>query len=147
MKANNVTKKIFPVVVGLSIGISAALLVNYIFFNTPSYDEELKRAAIEITKSCPVMVDEQTRLDRVDVPATNRIRYSYTLVKIKKSEVDTDEMRNSLTPVILEDVETNPQMAINREHSTTMEYSYQDKNGVFLFNIAVTPAMYKEHQH
>lgn len=93
------------------------------------------------------MVDEQTRLDRVDAPGDNRIMYFYTLVKVSKSEVDADTMKESLTPVIREDVETNPQMTVNREHNTTMVYSYDDKNGDFLFSITVTPEMYSNHHH
>lgn len=144
---NKFSRKSFPVVVGLSIGVSIALLVNHFFFNNPSYDEELKRAAKEITKSCPVMVDEQTRLDRVDGPGDNRIMYFYTLVKLNRSEVDAEAMKASLTPVLVEDVVTNAQMAINREHHTTMVYSYSDRNGEFLFSIEVTPEIYKNHHH
>ena len=70
MEKKRTSIKYLPMVIGLSIGVSVALLGQYIFFS-PSYQQELKRAAGEISKSCPVMVDEETRLDKVEVSGEN----------------------------------------------------------------------------
>jgi hypothetical protein len=147
MESHSWSKKLLPVVIGLSIGVSVALLVQYVFFSAPSYEQELKRAAVEINKSGPVMVDEDTRLDRVEVEEGNILRYAYTLVNMSKADITIEKFKATLTPVIVEDVRTNPQMAINREHHTTLKYSYFDREKNFLFDIVVTPHMYDEENH
>ena len=58
------------------------------------------------------MVDEETRLDKVEVSGENVLKYQYTLINMTKATVDVHELEESVSPHILEDVQTNPQMAI-----------------------------------
>ena len=50
-------------IVGLVAGAATLVLVQQFFFKAPSYDEQMMQAASEINKSCPIMVDQETRLD------------------------------------------------------------------------------------
>lgn len=48
-----------------------------------------------------------------------------------------------MEPIVLNFVKTNPQMKMLRDNNLTLNYFYKDKNGVYLFQIPVTPDQYK----
>lgn len=129
-------------IVGLIVGAGLIILVQQLFFKPPSYDETMMRAASELNKSCPMMVDQETRLDNAVSLPGNIFQYNYTLINIEKTAIDIDGLVSHLQPNIINNVKTNPDMKINRENKTTMAYSYKDKHGEFLFKISVTPDKY-----
>ncbi len=89
------------------------------------------------------MIDPETRLDTVTIPAARIFQYNYTLVNMRKASVDIDDLKNYLTPTIVENVKTSPQLQLFREQNTTLSYRYNDRDGAFLFHIVVTPDLYK----
>lgn len=89
------------------------------------------------------MVDQYTRLDNAVALPDNAFQYNYTLVDIIQSEVNLDTVRKYIEPGIINNVKTNPDLKIYRDNKTTMVYYYKDKNGVFVFKLAVTPKMYE----
>ncbi|MCX6246617.1 MAG: hypothetical protein NTW10_02685 [Bacteroidetes bacterium] len=136
-------KQVFGVIIGIiAFGLSY-FAVQQIFFKTPSFDKGMMNIASELNKTCPIMVDAETRLDNAIALPGNIFQYNYTLVNIDKANADTLSMKNYLGPSITNFVKTNPQMKFQRDHKTTMNYYYKDKNGVYLFIISVTPDKYK----
>lgn len=129
--------------IGVAIGVGTMIAVQQIFFKTPSYDKEMMEVASELNKSCPIMVDEITRLDNTIALPNNTFQYNYTLVNTDKATLDTADMKNYLTPTIINFVKTNPQMKIQRDHKTTVNYYYKDKSGQYLFTVSVTPDKYE----
>jgi hypothetical protein len=129
-------------IVGLIAGGITFILVQQFFFKPPSYDQVMMNAASEINKSCPIMVDQETRLDNAVALPENIFQYNYTLVNMEKATTDISQLENYLKPTLVNNVKTNPDMKINRENQTTMGYYYKDKNGEFLFKILVTPDLY-----
>lgn len=113
-------------------------------FNFNSYDKVMMEVASELNKSCPIMVDSETRLDNTIALPDNVFQYFYTLVNMTKETTDFEFMKTQLEPTIINFVKTNPEMKFQRDHKTTVKYSYKDKNGIFLFTISVTPDMYLE---
>lgn len=75
--------------------------VQQLYFKTPSFDKEMMQAASEINKTCPVMIDEQTRLDNTVALPDNSFQYNYTLVNLTKAEINLDTVRKYLEPVII----------------------------------------------
>jgi hypothetical protein len=61
---------------------------------------------------------------------------------MKKASVDIQDLKSFLTPTIVENVKASPQLQLFREQNTTLSYHYTDKDGVFLFEITVTPDLY-----
>ena len=53
------------VIAGIITTAIVSIIVQQYFFKTPSYNEVIKKAAIEINKTCPLMVDTETRMDSV----------------------------------------------------------------------------------
>ncbi|MCC4230394.1 hypothetical protein [Zunongwangia profunda] len=48
-----------------------------------------------------------------------------------------------MKPNLTKSVKTSSDLKEFRKHKITMSYNYFDKNGEFITNIDVTPAMYK----
>ena len=136
-------KKIFGTAIGIIVFGLSYFAVQQIFFKTPSYDKVMMEMASNFNRTCPIMVDAETRLDNTIALPGNIFQYNYTLVNTDKANVDTVGMKNYLERSITNVVKTNPQMKFQRDHKTTLNYYYKDKNGVYLFIISVTPDKYK----
>ena len=103
----------------------------------------MMQAASELNATCPMMVDEFTRLDNANALPENAFQYNYTLVDLIKSEVDLEAVKNYIRPGLITIVRSDPKLKIYRDNKTTMIYSYRDKNGEFVAKFAVTPELYK----
>ena len=129
--------------IGVALGVGTMIAVQQFFFKAPSYDKAMMQIASELNKTCPIMVDAETRLDNTIALPDNIFQYNYTLVNIDKASTDTADMKNYLIPTVTNFVKTNPQMKIQRDHKTTINYYYKDKSGQYLFIVSVTPDKYE----
>lgn len=134
-------------ITGLIAGAIAFALsywfVQHYVFAPPSINKVMMQAASELNKTCPVMVDQYTRLDNAVALPDNSVQYNYTLVSTTKSEVNMDTVMKYIKPSIINNVRTNPDLKLYRENNTTMVYSYKDMNGEFVYKLSVTPDMYQ----
>ena len=135
-------KKILTSVVTVITFFISYYAVQQIFFTPPSYDKMMMEVASELNKTCPMMIDSETRLDNAISIPENVFQYNYTLINMDKESVDVNEMKKYLEPTIINNVKTNPQMKIQRDNKTTINYYYKDKNGQHLLTISVTPDKY-----
>ena len=99
--------------------------------------------ANQINKSCPIVVDQYTRLDNVVAMPANSFQYNYTLFNLAKEEVNLDIVKKYIKPTILNNARTSPQMKFFRDRKTTLIYYYKDKVGKFVYELSVTPDMYR----
>ena len=90
-----------------------------------------------------MMVDEETRLDKVTLPSKTVFQYNYTLINYEKTEIDTVKIKSNLEQNIIQLIKTNPQMEYQRQNNVTMNYIYNDKNGDYLMSLIVTPELYE----
>jgi hypothetical protein len=153
-KSNSADKKSPPKILIYLASVTIALVIFYIigqigkealsrFFKNPTLDKAMMEMASEINKSCPFMVDEETRLDNTIALPNNIFQYNYTLINVEKKSIDIDNVKKYLEPVIIKSLKTSPQMKEMRENKTTVNYFYRDKAGVFLFIISITPNKYQ----
>ncbi|NCD00137.1 MAG: zinc ribbon domain-containing protein [Bacteroidia bacterium] len=117
--------------------------VQYLFPNH-SIDNDMMSVASGINKTCPIMVDSETRLDNTIALPDKVFQYNYTLVNMDKSDVDTLSMKNYLEPIIINLVKSSPQMEFQRDNKWTLNYCYKDKNGLHLLMLVIKPEMYAE---
>lgn len=103
----------------------------------------LEAAAKEINKTCPVMVDEATRLDNVAALPGKSLQYNFTLVNSEKSEFNLEAAKQYVEPNIIENIKTNASLKIYRDNKVTLIYNYKDKNGEPVWQLSVTPDMYQ----
>ncbi|WP_320019299.1 hypothetical protein [Labilibaculum manganireducens] len=112
-------------------------------FRKTTFDKALMEMAGELNKSCPIMVDNATRLDNAVALPDNVFQYNYTLISMSKDSVNIEELKSYLEPTIINSVKTNPDMQGMRDNKVQMKYYYKDKWGVYLFTIAVKPEQYE----
>jgi len=141
--ARTQSKKNIGIIVGVVAFAVASVVAQQLFFKPASFDKAMMEAANELNKSCPLMVDQETRLDNAAAMPGNIFQYNYTLINYDQSELVTDTLRKYLEPGIINTIRTNPDLKIYRDNSVTMAYQYSDKKGVFLLKILVTPDQYK----
>jgi len=138
-------RKRIRTIAGIVVGVLVMIGIQQFLFKlqTPTLDKALMHSASEINKSCPIMVDAVTRLDNAIAMPSNSFQYNYTIMSMEKMAVDTLQIKSKLEPQILRLLKTNPQMKDMRDGKVTMIYYYKDKNGDYLFQIAVTHQQYE----
>lgn len=136
-------KRIWGIAVGIFFFAISYFSVQQIFFKVPSLDKVLMSTASEMNKTCPVMIDSLTRLDNTIGLPGKVLQYNYTLVTIDRSNGDTTRIKAFIEPRILNTIKTSLQMKYLREHETTFNYYYRDKNGMYYFSLSITPDKYK----
>ncbi|MFT4969487.1 MAG: hypothetical protein ACI9O4_001234 [Chitinophagales bacterium] len=109
---------------------------------TDAISDYLFEISQEINESCPILADENTRLDNTVVLSNRTIQYNYTLLNLEKNQIDISLLEEELTPLLLEDVRTNPGLSMFRKYNVTMIYHYKNDNRTFLFEYKITPEMY-----
>ena len=109
------------------------------------YDKQLTDLANELNKQCPRMVDKETQWDNsVFLAEPYLFQYNYTLINRNRTEIDTAAMMNYMTPILVNNARTNPDMKEFLASKVNLGYYYKDKNGVHLFRIIVTPRQYEQ---
>ncbi len=136
------SKSLIGIIAGVLFFFVAYFAVQQLFFKAPLIDKVLMESANEINKTCPIMLDSETRLDNTMALPDKVFQYTYTLVNWEKSSIDTVELKKLIEPQIINSVKTNPQMKYQRENKITMSFYYKDKNGLYVCCITVTPKQY-----
>ncbi len=129
--------------IGMVLGFGLFFAIQQFYFKTPSYDKVMMDVASELNKTCPIMVDRETRFDNAIALPDNIFQYNYTLVNVEKVTVKPKEIKQHLEPNLVNFVKTSPQMKTQRDFKTTLNYNYKDKNGEYLFLITITPDKYE----
>lgn len=117
--------------------------VQLVFFKSSSPDREVLKFAKEMNKSCPTMVDVETRLDKVLTPEDNSLEFDYTLIYRNKDSLSVGNLKSYMEPVILNKIKTSPVLSRYLDKELTWIYSYNDKNGDFIFKLTYTPEQFK----
>lgn len=130
-------------IVGIATSMIVIAVVQQVFFKPKSFDKAMMQWASEINKTCPIMVDQETRLDNTIALPDRTFQYNYTLVNMEKSSIDVDEFIKIMEPMLVKNIQTNPDMKIQRDYKTTLKYYYKDKEGNHITTIAVTTDKYK----
>jgi hypothetical protein len=89
------------------------------------------------------MIDAETRLDKVIASVDNSLQFNYTLIYRDKDSIAIDNLKNFMEPVILNKIKSSPTLNKYLNKNLTWIYSYNDKNGDFIFKITYTPEQIK----
>lgn len=135
--------KLLASLAGLVSFVLVYYLTKYILFAAPSFDEVLVKTASDINKSCPMMVDQFTRLDNATAKPSNSLQYNYTLIENTINEVNLDTAAKYIKPHLINNIKTDPDLKYFRDNDVTLIYNYRDKNGVFVVKYEITPEVYK----
>ena len=132
------------IVAGIIFFIVSSRLAQEYLIKRPMYDKAMMEFASQINESCPIMVDNATRLDNAVVLPGRLMQYNYTLVGMNKDSTNIEDIREKLRPQIVNLVKTNPEMKSFRDMHVSLNYVYKDMFGVYMFTIEVKPKDYKE---
>lgn len=128
---------------GLMIVLTSAFAVKKIFYTDSAFDKQLQLLSTEINKTTPIMVDQNTRLDRTETKRGEVFLYHYTLVNMEKGNFEEEELKEFLRVQILDNIKNNPDLQYFRAHGAAMTYSYKDKNNAHLFDLTFTSDDYR----
>lgn len=131
--------KIFGAILACGILFIA---VQKIFFKKASFDREISKFAKEMNKSCPSMVDPLTRLDNVYFFDKDNLQFNYTLMNMDKDSLPIARLKNYMEPLILEKIKNSGTLRKFLDKNLTWIYSYNDRNGDFIFKVTYTPEMF-----
>lgn len=124
-------------------GIVICVIVFMVFFRTASPDRAVFKFAKGMNRQCPLMIDRETRLDRVNAFADNTLHFNYTLINHVKDSLPVENLKNFMEPAILDKIKTSPTLNKYIKKNLTWVYSYNDKKGDFIFKITYTPEQFK----
>lgn len=85
----------------------------------------------------PMMVDEDTRLEKVTVGPGPRVTYHYTIVKHPSQKIDPSILRRNLYPEIRNKVCTGDKMKVSLQYGATYTYSYSGNDGVHVGSVDI----------
>jgi hypothetical protein len=135
--------KLLKIFGALLVCVLLLLAVQKIFFNHPSYDKEVRKFVKGMNKTCPTMVDPETRLDKVLAFADNNLQFNYTLVHMIKDSLPIPRLKSYMEPVIINKIKNTGSLRKLLDKKLTWIYSYNDKNGDFIFKVTYTPDQFK----
>ena len=92
--------------------------------------EGFATAANEINQKCPMMIDEETRLDKATVGPGARAVYHHTFPKYKSNEIDADLIRTNLRAEVRRKVCSNESMKKSLQYRGIYVYSYYGKDAI-----------------
>ena len=124
-------------------GIAAVIAANTVFKMSPNIDKVLSETASNINKNCPIMVDKATRFDNSIAMPDKVFQYNYTLVETENGTADTVKLKNYITPLLLNNIKTSPDMKFFRENKVTLAYYYKSKSGEYLCKVLLKPEQYE----
>jgi hypothetical protein len=103
-----------------------------------AYDSYLFQMADSMNKKLPMWFDAETRLDKLSA-GSGQLTYFFSLPNLTKTNLDLPVLQSRLRENVTINYKTNSNLETDRQNNILMKYQYKDKNGDFLFEIAVSP--------
>ena len=92
--------------------------------------EGFTTAVNQINQKLPMMIDEETRLDRATVGRGARIVYYNTFPKYTSRDIDANWLQTNLRPEVMRNVCDNKDMRKSLQYGGIYVYSYSGRDGV-----------------
>ncbi|WP_118952695.1 hypothetical protein [Taibaiella helva] len=99
---------------------------------------QLRKEAEQLNKRGPKEVSDGVRMDSVSTKGKS-IKFSYTLVRIGKGDVDPASFYRKLKKELTDVADTLPAMQFYRKNKVKVSYAYYYKDGQPLSTIVIKP--------
>jgi len=142
MKKTRSAILIISSIVGAFVGPIGYFTAMQFWGGAASFDKALVRTADAINKTCPIMVDKDTRLDSTMGGPGKKFRYYYTLVNYGPGELNAAKVTTALRPRIVNNAKTSKDMKDFREQNVELIYIYKTNDGSEFARIVVKPEEY-----
>lgn len=137
-------KRLFYFLV-LIVSLTVALAIKQVFFKTEkkTFDDHLEMISEEINKTCPIVMDKETRLDKTSTVGGNIFQYHYTLTNLEKGRFDEADLKAYLNESILNSIRESEDLQYFKDRGTTLVYYYSDRYQQELFTLTFTKEEYR----
>ena len=99
--------------------------------------EVLQGFADEVNKTCPQILDEQTRLNRAVAGPGRKFTYMYTITGVE--QLDKNDFINAMRPNLLENYQYSDEMESFRQMGAEIKWVYSQENGDEFAHITISP--------
>jgi hypothetical protein len=124
------------------------IFVSVLVFSRCSTAESIDNKALKVVSQfnskCPMMIDQETRMDGIEIKNGNTIVYKYTLINLFASKVDTAKFNLALRPGIINTIKTNAELDELKRIKSSFEYYYKDREDKFIYSFLITPEDYND---
>ena len=103
----------------------------------PDLIDELRKAANELNKNTPRMIDADTRMDPATIGPGLRININYTLPKHAAGEIDADQLVQYVRPTLENYACNKKNMKILMQWGAVIAYSYHAKDQTLITSILI----------
>lgn len=134
--------KFFKIVGILSVIVIAVILGQKIILKGPSKDKDVVDFVKRMNKTCPSMINPETRLDKVMATSDKNLQFNYTLIHQVKDSLPIESLKKYMEPVSIDKIKNSGTLRKFLNKDLTLIYSYSDKNGEFIFKVTYTPEMF-----
>ena len=108
----------------------------------PVQKNQVEKLAASINFKCPFMLDEDTRMDSVNILPDSTFQYNYTLVNQDKDKLNIRGLTNYIGPRLQDDARNSSAMKVHRDHRLRLVFHYRDRNGEVVMHIVLEPEDY-----
>ncbi len=134
-------------IIGTLAIIGGAVIAGYYVFEkdavkTTLVKEQLLLSVQQANENCPMMVDEDTKLEGVMYREGPELEYRYTMVNLLAEDYDGESIQSVVEKSIIENVKKDETLAFAKLNQVTFTYIFNDKKGDFLLKVKVTPDKY-----
>jgi hypothetical protein len=93
-----------------------------------SIDAALENLSAHMNRKVPMLVDPETRLDRVSAESGHKLSYHYTLTSVPRS-MSATEFTRLVRPALQQRLCASSEMQAFLKHGVTISYVYRDVSG------------------
>lgn len=126
----------------MGVVLSVAVISSCKSPEAPVQKNQVERLAASINFKCPFMLDEDTRMDSVNILPDSTFQYNYTLVNQDKDKLDIRGLTNYIGPRLHHDARNSTTMKVHRDHRLKLVFHYRDRNGEEVMQIVLKPEDY-----
>jgi hypothetical protein len=137
--------KLIIALVGLIL-LLLAVVLYFVYTSrdsvSPDKNEITISSVLDLNAQCPIMLNPEVRLDEVAQEDDKTFRFNCTLVNIEQGQVDGENLKSQLLPIVIEQVKTKEELKTLREKSATLNCQFSDKSGRAMFVVSAGPEDY-----
>ena len=117
--------------------ILVGLILNWETVKNPTIDPVLVKAANEVNRTLPMMLDGITQLDSTVAMPNKTFCYYYTLIGIEPTSFDKAQFDAIMKPQLTNIYRTSNQMTDFRNRGVNLTYVYKFENGTVATEISI----------
>ncbi|MDB5763196.1 MAG: hypothetical protein JWQ21_2191 [Herminiimonas sp.] len=105
-----------------------------------SIDEALVKVSTQMNRKMPMIIDQDTRLDRVSAEPGHHFTYHYTLLSMRSKDVNTADFQKMIRPQLKRKLCESIEMQNFLKSGVTVSYLYKDSDGHAIGGVEFAPS-------